>query len=173
MGLVCEATSSSLFSKININYISFPIQQQINFLMANSTITVEPKENNQWLIQVQYHYQSKSGTGGIIVTQETSPNAENLIYTSLAGSLAWLELSEQKLKARDLDAALFCVQAGLDELGANYTSPLTIDDTGLKLLLAAERIQEGYQEDGIKIMIRMLDIRTKLYADLHNLIIPR
>ncbi|MEW5857474.1 MAG: hypothetical protein AB1861_08840 [Cyanobacteriota bacterium] len=136
--------------------------------MTTSAATIEAKGANQWLIQVERHYQGESGIGKVVVKQETPPNQENPPHVAFAGSKAWLMLGESRLLVKDVEGAISCAQAGLDELGQDYASPLVTDDTQMKLLAAKERIQEGHAEDGARIMLRMLKTRTELYAELHE-----
>ncbi len=78
-----------------------------------------------------------------------------------------LVLGEKKLAAQDVEGAILCAQAGLDELGTDYTSPQTIDDTDLKIRLAQRRIKEGHARDGASVLLNMLKIRQDLYLKHH------
>jgi hypothetical protein len=152
-----------------------PHKHQINPYQASNLNTYqaknETKNANTWLVRVERDFGGESAIGEILVKQETAPNPENFPHIKLAGSRAWLALGKSKLANKDTQAAISCAQAGIDELGTKYTSPLTNDDTGMKLFVAEDRIEEGFSEDGARIMLNMLEIRTQLYAELHKITI--
>ncbi|BAZ32222.1 hypothetical protein NIES4074_47240 [Cylindrospermum sp. NIES-4074] len=164
----CGLSFNTTNLKLGKDKISPPVQQQRNFPMINFATTIEAKGTNTWLIRVERQFQGESAVGEVIVKQEIAPNQENPPHIELAGSRAWLALGERRLAVKDIAAAISCAQAGLDELGSDYASPLIVDDTKMKLLIAEERIQEGHAEDGAKIMLRMLNTRTELYRNLHK-----
>ncbi len=164
----CGLTQSATILKPSTGNILLSSQKQNSYPMNNSATTIESKGVNTWLIKVEQSFQGESAIGKILVKQETTPTSGSSPYIKLALSKAWLALSESKLLAKDVTAAIFCAQTGLDKLGSDYTSPLTVDDTGMKLLVAQDRIQEGHPEDGAKIMLRMLHTRIELFVELHQ-----
>jgi hypothetical protein len=89
------------------------------------------------------------------------------VHERLAGARAWLALGERLLDAGNAAEALAAARAGLEELGSDYASPRTKDDTSLKLALAEDRLAEGDTESAAVISLRMLEDRTELYADKH------
>jgi len=89
-------------------------------------------------------------------------------HLPLAPSQDWLALGKAKLATKDVEGAIACAQAGLEELGSAYLVPLIRDDTEIKLLLAEERLQEGHLEDGVQMMLRILESRLLLYAALRK-----
>ena len=141
--------------------------------MLPSEVIIKPVESNQWLIQVERTCQNESAIGEVVIEQTAVPNPTSPPHLVLAGSRAWLELGEKSLANHHTDQAISCAQSGLDELGPEYASPLVADDTELKLLAASERVNDGYPEDGARLMLSMLKIRTELYQELHQSTIIR
>lgn len=137
-------------------------------MKTNASATVEARGMGKWLVRAKRQHGSDSATGEVMVEQKTPPDRRNPPHAALAGSRAWLALGEKRLAAHDAKGAVACAQAGLDELGSGYASPLVVDDTSMKLLAAKERIEQGHIEDGAKVMLRMLQTRTTLYAKRHQ-----
>lgn len=164
----CGNGLNAVIPKPNSNSIPQPLVQERKVSMPPSGATIKPTGPNQWLIQVERTCQSESGLGEVTIEQAASPNPASLPHSALAGSLAWLELGERSLASHHIDNAISCAQSGLDELGSDYASPLVDDDTELKLLAASERIENGHSEDGARVMLRVLRIRTELYKELHK-----
>lgn len=83
-------------------------------------------------------------------------------------SVSKLALGQILLATNDFEAALTCAKAGLEELGDEYAPFLVEDDTDLKLFLAEGRIEKGYLNEGAELMLRALETRIFLYAELHQ-----
>ncbi len=126
--------------------------------------TQPASEKSQVVVRAEHSYKGQSATA--VVKVWTAPGRP-AGHQQLAGSRAWLALGQEFLKHQDPEAAIYCARAGLAELGDDYTDPQTVDDTGMKLLAAQERIKKGFAADGATVMLRMLETRTKLYAKLH------
>lgn len=129
--------------------------------------TVQSRAANEWIIRVERKHEGQSAPGQVVVRWAGLLDTIKLPHAHFAGARAWLALGEKLLAEKDWNGAIACARAGLEELGSDYASPMAVDDTGLKLHAADDRIQNGYLEDGASIMLRMLAIRTGLYLKLH------
>jgi hypothetical protein len=85
-------------------------------------------------------------------------------YFRLAGSRAWLALSDEMFASGDARAAIACAGEGLAELGGDYSLPGMRDDTEQKLAAAGDLIRGGCVDDGARLMQRMLMARIEMYA---------
>jgi hypothetical protein len=101
--------------------------------------------------------------GEVVASGDPGP-----VHERLAGARAWLALGERLLEAGNSADALAAGRAGLEELGSDYASRRTKDDTALKLALADERLAEGDEESAAAITLRMLEDRAELYEDKHS-----
>lgn len=104
----------------------------------------------------------------MVIRQETTLNGPKQPHLVLAESKVWLALGQIWQATNDLEAALTCAKAGLEELGDEYAPFLVEDDTDLKLLIAEGRIEKGYLSEGVELMLRALETRISLYAELHQ-----
>ncbi len=103
-----------------------------------------------------------------MIGQEITSNEPKQPQITLAESKVWLALGEIWLATNDIEAALTCAKAGLEEFGDEYVPFLVEDDTDLKLFLAEGRIEKGYLNEGAELMLRALETRIFLYAELHH-----
>lgn len=116
-------------------------------------------------IHSEHSLKGRTASATVVVKQGTDGATAHRI---LAGARAWLLLGQEFQGAADTDAAIQCARAGLTELGEDYADPRnTIDDTGLKILAADERIQKGFPADGASVLLRMLESRIRMYVRLH------
>lgn len=132
---------------------------------TQSMVTIEAQGSGTWAVRVERKWKEHSAKGQVLVRQEQRPQAEGAAHQNLAGSRAWLALGQGRLAAKDTEGAIACGRAGLKELGPRYASPLAVDDTGLKVAAAEERIKGGHPEDGAQVLLRMLEIRNQLYVE--------
>jgi hypothetical protein len=105
------------------------------------------------------------------------PRSQSKKQRKSAGSTAnaqsdsrnWLERGRKLLEEGDAKGAIACAHSGLEELGDDYfeLGGDVEDDTGQKLLAAEALIERGREEDGARLMLRMLESRLGMYADLH------
>ncbi|MGB0384550.1 MAG: hypothetical protein ACPGWR_06970 [Ardenticatenaceae bacterium] len=121
----------------------------------------------EWRVQVENRSNSDSAIDPLILRQKMM-SSNQPPHLSLAPSQDWLALGKAKLATKDVEGAIACAQAGLEELGSAYLVPLIRDDTEIKLLLAEERLQEGHLEDAAQMMLRILESRLLLYATLRK-----
>jgi hypothetical protein len=71
---------------------------------------------------------------------------------------------EKYIEAGDARAAIECARQGLDSLGDDYVEPGEEDDTGQKVLAAEDLIERGREEDGARLLLRMLRARSEMRA---------
>src|SRR5262245_46064353 len=115
-----------------------------------------PAEAPRLLLVVrQYADRAATGTVGLRRAKATDDQSSSP-HLKLAGSRAWLTLGEQRLTVADWTGAIACARAGLEELGQRYAPPTVVDDTGLKLSAAEERLREGHAQDAATVMLRIL-----------------
>lgn len=74
-----------------------------------------------------------------------------------------LHSADEKIKERDWKSANDLLRKGLIVLGSSYFSPDTIDETGMKLVLADSEERNGNLEGAAKIRRRILENRQILY----------
>lgn len=115
------------------------------------------------VVRVERERAGERAEGEVVASGEAGK-----VHERLAGARAWLALGERLLDADNADDALAAGRAGLEELGPDYASRRTVDDTGLKLALAEDRLAEGDTESAAALTLRMLEDRTELYADKHS-----
>ena len=104
----------------------------------------------------------------MVIRPENRLNEPKEPHLVLAESKVWLALGQIWLATNDMEAALTCAKAGLEELGDEYAPFLVEDDTDLKLFLAEGRIEKGHLNEGAELMLRALETRISLYAELHQ-----
>lgn len=132
--------------------------------LMSASLVIHDRGHGEWAVRAQ------QTSGGEIALGEVIVRAAGLTpgvvpHAALAMARAWSALGEAKHSAGDLDGCIACVRAGLDALGPDYAGEDVADDTGLKLMLAAERLAEGHTSDATTIMVRMLRTRLALYAE--------
>lgn len=125
--------------------------------------SIQSRMYEEWRVQVENRSNSESAIDTVILRQKTRSSKQSS-HLPLAPSQDWLALGKAKLATKDVEGAIACAQAGLEELGSAYMVPLIRDDTEIKLLVAEERLQEGHLEDGAQMMLRILESRLLLYA---------
>lgn len=111
---------------------------------------------------------SKSTTSTVIIRQEAIANQVKLPQLVLPASRVWLTLGQVWLAANEIEGAIICAKAGLEEVGDDYATFFVEDDTELKLLLAKKRIEKGHLKDGANMMLRVLQNRLLLYEKRHQ-----
>jgi hypothetical protein len=157
---------------------------------ANVTVEAKDSEKEIWVITVERGYEGESAAGEVEVSQHDAPGVESAPHVALAASRAWLALAK-KLLARsgrdngatggkdkrksnmgsDAEGAMSCIRQGLEELGDSYSNSELMpikDDTRLKLARARELVRQGRAEDGVRMMLRVLETRIGLYVELHK-----
>jgi hypothetical protein len=128
------------------------------------TAKVEPGKEGQWTVRVNRTQNGVSSEGTVVIRQASAPAAGAPPHASLAGARAWLALGEARLQANRSDEAVSCAHAGIEELGADYAQDHVKDDTGLKIHIADELIENGQAADGARMMLRMLAERIQMYV---------
>ena len=118
-------------------------------------------------VQVECRLNSDSTASTVIIRQKTIPSKQSP-HQRLTGSKVLSALAQVWLAANEPEAAIICAKAGVEELGDDYASPFIEDDTDLKLILAEERIEDGYPSSGAEMMLRVLENRILLYSDFHQ-----
>lgn len=131
-------------------------------------VTIEAQGVGTWAVRVERKWQDRVARGQALVRQEARPQADGAPHQNLAGSRAWLALGQGLLSAKDYDGAVACARAGLKELGPRYAGPMAVDDTELKVAAAEEGLKAGRLADGAQGLLRMLEIRHKLYLDRYK-----
>jgi hypothetical protein len=81
-------------------------------------------------------------------------------YDALRRTLAEVNLA---ITAQDFDRANPLVDKGLADLGDDYRTAKVIDDTGMKLTLAAAEARKGQIATAVNIKARVLQSRLELY----------
>lgn len=76
---------------------------------------------------------------------------------------AVLQQAEQAIQSQDWARANTLLKQGLDQLGSQYVMPNTLDETGLKLQLAAVEESRGNQQVAANLRRRVLESRLTLY----------
>lgn len=116
-------------------------------------------------MRIEKQWKGQSATGEVLVSAADAPGKASKEQETLAGSRAWHALGRTFLASGDAEDAIACARHGLETLGDDYASPTVDDDTDMKLFAAEERIQEGHAQDGAEVMLRILDVRTRLFAE--------
>ena len=78
---------------------------------------------------------------------------------------AILSAADRAAESNDWILANTLLKKGLDTLGAQYVSPSTIDDTGMKLVLAGAEEQKGSFQVAAMIRRRVLLARLSLFRE--------
>lgn len=123
-------------------------------------------------VRVEKQWKGQSAPGEVIVRADEQPGQPGKEPETLAGSRAWLALGRTFLASGDAESAIECARQGLEALGDDYASPAVDDDTDMKLFAAEDRIAEGHVQDGAEVMLRILDVRTRLFAERAGLRLP-
>jgi hypothetical protein len=123
----------------------------------------------EWNVRVEKTWKGKSATGTVIVSADEKPGQLSKEQETLASGRAWYALGQGFLASGDAENAIECARQGIEAIGRRYASPMVADDTSLKLAAAQERIDEGHTQDGAEVMLRVLDTRTRLFADRNKL----
>jgi hypothetical protein len=76
---------------------------------------------------------------------------------------AVLQQAEQAIQSQDWARANTLLKQGLDQLGSQYVMPNTLDETGLKLQLAAVEESRGNHQVAANLRRRVLESRLTLY----------
>ena len=140
--------------------------------LLNTTIETRALRESQ--VQVECRLNRKSTTSTVIIRQEPIADQVKLPHLVLAASRVWLALGKVWLAANEIEGAIICAKAGLEEVGDDYASYLVEDDTELKLLLAEKQIEKGHLKDkqalraGANMMLRVLENRLLLYEKRHQ-----
>ena len=71
------------------------------------------------------------------------------------------------LTAQDFDRALAMFEKGLADLGTDYATAKTIDDTGMKLILANAEAAKGKPAVAANLKKRVLEARLEMYRQTH------
>ena len=111
------------------------------------------------VVRVEREHAGERAEGEVVARGEAGA-----VHKRLAAARAWLALGE---RLSDPAEALAAARSGLEELGRDYASRRTKDDTALKLALADDQLAGGDVESAAAITLRTLETRTELYMDLH------
>lgn len=137
-----------------------------------TSVVVHERGPGEWAVRAQQEAGGEVGIGEVIVRLPSLPLGEPP-HGALARARAWIALGDARLSAGDLDGAIACARAGLEALGPHYAGPDVSDDTGLKLMMAEERLVARQISDAANIMMRMLRARASLYAEKHAGVVVR
>jgi hypothetical protein len=97
--------------------------------------------------------------------KEVREMIENRAHAAYAEATAYLERGHSLISGRQFAAAVDSFKSGIQILGSSYLDPkTTVDDTGMKLVLARSRENEGKLDIASTIFERVLQTRLKLYA---------
>jgi hypothetical protein len=121
-----------------------------------------------WSIRVERRDGDDSAVGETVVRHEQPPSQEDPPHAVLAAARAWLAIARARLDRGDFGGAISSARRGLDELGEDYAPFMTEDDTDLKLLAADTESEAGRTENAAAITVRMLGVRTSMYAERHS-----
>ena len=125
---------------------------------------IKDEQSERWIVRAERQLGGRMGRAEVVVSESRRPGPE---YGKMAAAQAWLGIAQQLEAAGDLSAAIRAARAGIDELGDAYKSPTVDDDTDLKLEVAADQQQEGQLDLAAALFIRMLETRTKVFAQTH------
>lgn len=97
--------------------------------------------------------------------REVREMIENTAHAGYTEATAYLQRGHDLHEGRQFAAAADSFKNGIQILGNSYIDPeTTIDDTGMKLVLAQSRENEGKLDVASTIFHRVLETRLKLYA---------
>lgn len=131
-------------------------------------LSVEDRGDGECVVRVEREWAGERAVGTAVVRGTGADDPAAAAHAALAESRAWLELGRRKLEAGEPREAVRCAEQGLEALGDEYAPPGVEDDTQLKLLAAQEQLRQGRDEAGARVMLRMLEERTTLYARRHS-----
>jgi hypothetical protein len=69
--------------------------------------------------------------------------------------------------ANEFERASAFLDKAIANLGSDYVSPKVIDDTGMKLTLAAAEVRSGNLAAAVTLKKRVLEARLEMYRKLH------
>lgn len=101
-------------------------------------------------------------------TAQNDSGFDQIISHNLKPASAPLALGQVWLAVNQIEGAIICAKAGLEEVGHDYAPLYIEDDTELKLLLAEKRIEKGHLKDGANMMLRVLENRLLLHSKRHQ-----
>lgn len=93
--------------------------------------------------------------------QKTHQSSEGLTLTKEKVQLL-LECAEQQIKNSEFEKAIKTLYKGLELIGSDYESPLTIDDTGQKLTLAKIEEKNGRYNVAANLLRNVLTARVNI-----------
>lgn len=94
---------------------------------------------------------------------------EKIGHLQAAEAIAYQRRGCEVAKKGDLALAAQAFRAGIQALGDLYRDPDTIDDTGMKLVLADHNKKIGKSEIAMNLFARVLEARIDEYLRLHQL----
>lgn len=90
---------------------------------------------------------------------------ERKSHADYSEAAAHLERGRGQVGERQFAAAVDSFKSGIQVLGKSYLDPSsTLDDTGMKLVLAEAKEKEGKLDVASAILERVLETRLSLYA---------
>ncbi len=132
------------------------------------SFSIKARGHEIWELSTSRSYNNKVAIGQVVIKSPHRPNPKIPQHLILAGVRAWYKLGVQLLNGGDTSGATQCAQSGILELGKDYAPDNVCDDTGLKIHAAEALIEQGRDNDGASLYLRMLDNRLDLYKQLYN-----
>ncbi len=100
--------------------------------------------------------------------KEVREMIEHKAHADYSEATAHLERGRDQVGERQFAAAVASFKNGIQALGKSYLDPSsTLDDTGMKLVLAQAKEKEGKLDTASAILERVLETRLSLYASRH------
>ena len=94
---------------------------------------------------------------------------ERIGHLKFVEALAYLERGRAFVERGELASAIKSLRTGIQILGDLYVSPATEDDTGMKLVLAEHKEENGELDTALSLFERVLESRISEYLRLHKL----
>ena len=120
-----------------------------------------------WTVSVTLKAAAGSAAGSYTLRTDAEPDAESPQHIALGRAAAWLAIG-RTVVAEDVAGARDAAEAGIDALGTAYRPPRVKDDTKMKLAAGRERIDAGAEQDGVEVMLDVLEQRMRLYYEAHS-----
>ena len=129
---------------------------------------LEKLASGDWSLEATVQALGQSATGRVTLRLQDEPDPGSPPHLGLALARAWLSLGGSFLASGDYSHAVQAAESGLDALGSGYVSPMGTDDTDLKVKAAEMQAEQGKLENAAKVLLDMLEVRTRMYADLYS-----
>jgi hypothetical protein len=130
---------------------------------SGETVQIEAEGPTRWRLRIDACFGTASGRGEVRVSGDAVRDGSPAFV--LARARAWKVLAGVLQGTGRFDEALIAVRRGLAALGDQYAAQNVVDDTALKVAAAEELIKAGRTGDAVTTLLRVVDVRLKMFRD--------